>query len=731
MAIIETEVWKPNPARPGTVVFDSHRMAQDIFRELETHLKAEGRMPDEYFLLDSDWKNCALFPKDANFLCNVNFGGSEGVYLDISLRYEKEVYERSRETGELGWIKRMVTEGFATGKTLGDTIYDLDKMNLAASSVMAAFYGFEKEVKERYAKIESGEIDPVYLTAEQISARVKEEPAAKSAKEEKGKSKGLQTGDFVFSKPHGDYGCLVGEITAITPNDSNGYDIHVDFFIPYSVCYSDKRKTEIAAAFSELRGEPIKYDDLPLGDVTLSPESLVKISFSDVHEHSRRLFSSREGAESYYNEFLSENRMNLRDTLIERIDKNYSDFNKSLFAFSKTELINMADKIHAMSDAHSYMNEYHNFDVAELEFYLQFQNPLEVVADYWHGRNSEIGDLVHSMDNIKEDMPFYLENYPLEGIAVISGTTKPEQDAETGEPATITEMLAEKTRQAVTGQNQKHSENKNLHRYMDVDLFDFLGKISEKVLVGDADKENWNHAKETLIKAASRGDFEYRRIIIHIGDETLRLRNENEIYVKGSRAFEYEAEVQDFDKNTLVYAIEFTKREGNTIIGNVFEVGGFTEHAGRIRDMALPLDSVSLEYFDAWGAYAGKKITVSPELFSKNRERFLKGSGNVLSARFNPKDEAALTAIMGQEHAVRMAYPIGSAEGHLNKLDDRLSEAGTSHEPEKTEPPVKTSEITKQKPKTLAEKMQAAQEKVKSQDTYGSNYKSHKREERE
>ena len=38
---------------------------------------------------------------------------------------------------------------------------------------------------------------------------------------------------------------------------------------------------------------------------------------------------------------------------------------------------------------------------------------------------------------------------------------------------------------------------------------------------------------------------------------------------------------------------------------------------------------------------------------------------------------------------------------------------------------------TKQKPKTLAEKMQAAQEKVKTQDAQGNKNKSKKREERD
>jgi len=158
MPIIETEIWKKNPDRPGTVIFDSQRKAQDIFNELEAHLKADGRLPDEYFLFDarSNWKDGALFPRDGEIVCNVNYGDSEGIYLDISVRYSKKVYEYHGESAASGYVDRVVTEHFATGKTLGESIEDLDKMNLVASSVTAAFYGSKQQIQERYARIESG-----------------------------------------------------------------------------------------------------------------------------------------------------------------------------------------------------------------------------------------------------------------------------------------------------------------------------------------------------------------------------------------------------------------------------------------------------------------------------------------------------------------------------------------------------------------------------------------------
>ena len=149
MHIIETEIWKDHPEKPTVVIFDQQRVAQDIFNELVVHLKADVRMPDEYFLLNHDWQDGKLFPRDAHIISSANFGGNEGTYLDVSIRYRKEVPRHEEST---------VFEHFATGKTLGDTIQDLDRMSLVASSVTAAFYGMKSQVQKRYAQVESGEV---------------------------------------------------------------------------------------------------------------------------------------------------------------------------------------------------------------------------------------------------------------------------------------------------------------------------------------------------------------------------------------------------------------------------------------------------------------------------------------------------------------------------------------------------------------------------------------------
>ena len=222
------------------LIFESTRAAQDVFNELKAHLVAIGRLPDEYFLLRQDWENGKPFPKDATLTSEVDFGGSEGIYLDISIAYNKDVYEYSRETGELGWHNRTVIERFATGKTLGESIEDLDRMNLIASAVTAAFYGYEDGVHARYAVTKRNEPEK---TAKTIFGKVKPD-------------------DWVISAGNNDYAYLIGQVKEITKvgtpehaaettNDTDA--VHVDFT---AFDYPPDRIMEIEERFSGLYGEP-------------------------------------------------------------------------------------------------------------------------------------------------------------------------------------------------------------------------------------------------------------------------------------------------------------------------------------------------------------------------------------------------------------------------------------------------------------------------------------------
>jgi hypothetical protein len=456
MAIIETEIWKPNPDRPGTLIFDSSREAQDVFSDLKKHLTSIGRMPDEYFSLWMDWENGKLFPKDATLSCEVNFGGSEGIYLDISISYKKDVYEYSRDTGELGWHNRSVIERFATGKTLGETNDDLDRMNLIASAVTSGFYGYENGVHARYVAVKQ---DDHENTAKTIYGDV-------------------QPGDWVISAANNDYKYLIGTVTGITKlgtpehaveTDNDTDNIHVDFT---AFAYPQERISEIEDHFSDLYGERKSFDDIALDDVIMAPNMLISITHLGQNEIAF-IGNLLHNCESFCSSFPGggEPQNEKHAVLMERLEKNLTDHHASLMGFGKRELIEMAEKIAAVSDAYSYLTMYNRFDDSELDFFLRFQDPLTVVADNWYERRSELDEMEFTMGYINDRRGEYLNDYPL--IADVdtpadSGKHNPpdsiKQTAE--KPKTLQEKLqaANEKAKAQEVQNKNNKSHKREER---------------------------------------------------------------------------------------------------------------------------------------------------------------------------------------------------------------------------------------------------------------------------
>lgn len=127
MEPIELSRWEPSPEDPRRKQYAGQRTAQEVFEELKHRLEGMGYLPDEYFLMNRDWENGREIPRDADIFCTTDYGGSEGVYLDVSLQW----YENDRT----------VTRNFITGKTLGETGADLDRMFLISSAITKAFHG--------------------------------------------------------------------------------------------------------------------------------------------------------------------------------------------------------------------------------------------------------------------------------------------------------------------------------------------------------------------------------------------------------------------------------------------------------------------------------------------------------------------------------------------------------------------------------------------------------------
>jgi len=121
------EIWELTTEDPRMLKYVGQRTAYEVFAELEHRLDSMGFLPDEYFLLNSHWENGREIPKDAELFSTTDYGGSEGIYIDIYLKWHDEQLATS------------VTMNFITGKTLGETEVDLDRMNLIASEITKCF----------------------------------------------------------------------------------------------------------------------------------------------------------------------------------------------------------------------------------------------------------------------------------------------------------------------------------------------------------------------------------------------------------------------------------------------------------------------------------------------------------------------------------------------------------------------------------------------------------------
>ena len=144
MKQIEFERWEPDAENPCKLKYAGQRTAEDVFHELEAQLDSVGYLPDEYLLLDNRWQNGREMPRDAGFFCRTDYGGSEGIYLDVFLYWD--------ENG------KRKTEHFMTGKTLGESGADLDRMSLISSAITKAFRG-DNIVHARYM-VTGGQPEP-------------------------------------------------------------------------------------------------------------------------------------------------------------------------------------------------------------------------------------------------------------------------------------------------------------------------------------------------------------------------------------------------------------------------------------------------------------------------------------------------------------------------------------------------------------------------------------------
>ena len=157
--IIETEIWE-HPKKNSFL--RKPRKVCDVFKELEASMKENEMMPDEYFNLDYHFDENSLIPYDDSFVAYATWGWGyrKGICLNV-------------EMISIDGKKTL----FASGKTLGETEEDYDRMQAIAGFIYKSFAGFgrvasEEKVEEKTYVVcidESYLRDTQYFNSESLS----------------------------------------------------------------------------------------------------------------------------------------------------------------------------------------------------------------------------------------------------------------------------------------------------------------------------------------------------------------------------------------------------------------------------------------------------------------------------------------------------------------------------------------------------------------------------------
>lgn len=130
---------------------------QELFDKLKKHLEENDLLPDEYFLQSIYLNQTSEVPNFSDAVCHTNWGGSEGIYIDIDLAY--------REGDQRKFFH------LATGKTLdqdGDAFMRMSRI-AAECSMMLNGRGEIVKISDKYYMGKGTEQDKAAL-AEQIQS---------------------------------------------------------------------------------------------------------------------------------------------------------------------------------------------------------------------------------------------------------------------------------------------------------------------------------------------------------------------------------------------------------------------------------------------------------------------------------------------------------------------------------------------------------------------------------
>jgi len=157
----------------------------------------------------------------------------------------------------------------------------------------------------------------------------------------------------------------------------------------------------------------------------------------------------------------SEEGAELREQLMERINDNLARYMNGFQILGESDVIGVSNEIAAMSGAHYYLSEIHNFHKSELDYLLQFKDPLKVVADEfeWDSANEVRSDV---MWKIFHEQGALRGDYELAVNEPAPAEPKPPSKATvTGEKPSVLEQIREATKAPAAPHKEKTTRDKS------------------------------------------------------------------------------------------------------------------------------------------------------------------------------------------------------------------------------------------------------------------------------
>lgn len=309
--------------------------------------------------------------------------------------------------------------------------------------------------------------------------------------------------------------------------------------------------------------------------------------------------------------------------LLDRVTENYADYRAGLLLKDRQELIDGADRIAKTAEVFQYFTTKPLMET-EVDYFLNFQNPLEVAADHWESCEFEL-DALGAVIADAVDKADDLTLYPL----------------------------------AVDAPEQKSD---GLQKFMNVDLETIFPQImAQKTAFYQTDL---NYALDAMREGAATEDPAKRNFVVIFRQSGVECLNERDMFIAGTRSYNT---CQYYHRHTrepvLAYSVELLGDGKNGLRANLYQqdqhqMAKFAERA------SSPYTDVTISFI------GGKEVRIPEKEYNYETIPGLKYHyGDIADTRNEADDESVVQGALHREHERRERMPRGHIAVHVQGLE--------------------------------------------------------------